>query len=269
MRPLAVIVMLVAVKAFGYVDIPQPKVQAKGADRVMEACDGQSSRGCTKFSEATLLCECIKEKSGWKLHASARAIPSVHVTSLSWVSHEMSHIWDFKRMLYVHTTALGKQQFQTRAECEALSKAAAEAFPETMQRIARLSADRRDGKQLASSEDHLVVMKAEVMPKLVNDRLANLGDGLPAAPRNAEYRAAKDRNLVGQRGKHVEASLRQSDAAVNSKEFVLVRSFTQDIAVFVSRLFFNHDDHVVEQPRKLLGQLFESLFDELLELRSA
>src|SRR5687768_2383331 len=98
MRPLVVIVMLVAVKAFGYVDIPKPKVEAKGADRVLEACDGQSSRACTKFSDATLLCECIEETNGWKLHASARAVPSVHVASLSWLSHEMGHIWDFKRM---------------------------------------------------------------------------------------------------------------------------------------------------------------------------
>src|SRR5688572_4418822 len=269
MRPLVVIVMLVAVKAFGYVDIPKPKVETKGADRVLAACDGRSSRGCTRFSDATLLCECTQEKNGWKLNASARAVPFVHVASLSWLSHEMNHIWDFKRMLYVHTTALGKHRFTTAGECEALSKAATEAFPETMQRIARLSADRRDGKRLASSEDHLVVMKAEVMPKLVNDRLANLGNDLPAASRNAEYRAAKNRNLVGERGKHVEASLRQSDAAVNSKELILVRAVTKDIAVFVSRLFFNYDDHVVEQPRKLLGQLFESLFDELLELRSA
>jgi hypothetical protein len=269
MRPLVFVVMLVAVKAFGYVDIPKPKVQARSADRVLEACEGQSSRGCTKFSNAALLCECIEEKDGWRLHASARAVPEVHVVAMSWVSHEMSHIWDFKRMLHAHTTALGERRFKTVLECEALSRAAGDAFPETMQRIARLSADRRDGKRLSTSEDHLVVVKAEVMPKLVDDRLADLRNDVPAAARNAEYRTAKDRTLVGERGKHVVASLRQGDAPIDSQQFVVIRSITENVAVFVSRLFFNHHDDVVEQPRKLLGQLFESLFDELLELRSA
>jgi hypothetical protein len=265
MRPLVVVFMLVTVKAFAYVEIPKPKILARTADRVLEACEGQSDKGCTKFTGV----ECIRVEDGWKLDASARAVPEMHVTATSWIKHEMSHIHDFKRMLVAHTTALGAPRFATQAECTRLLTAASDAFPETMQRIARISGDRRDGTRRSTSEDHLVVMKAEVMPKLVDDRLAHLGNDVPAVSRDAKYRTAENRNLVGQSGKHVKASLRQSDAPVDTKQFVVVRSVTKDVAVFLSRLFFDDDDHVVEQPRKLLGQLFESLFDELLELRSA
>ena len=269
MRPLVIVFMLVTVKAFGYVEIPKPKILARTADRVLEACEGRSDKGCTKFTGVNLLCECILVEDGWKVDASARAVPEMHVTATSWIKHEMGHIHDFRRMLLAHTAALGVPRFATQAECTKLLTAAGDAFPDTMQRIARISGDRRDGTRRSTSEDHLVVMKAEVMPKLVNDRLAHLGNDVPAVSRNAQYRTAENRNLVGQRGKHVEASLRQGDAPVNPQKFVVVRSITKDVAVFLSGLFFDDDNHVVEQPRKLLGQLFESLFDELLELRSA
>lgn len=269
MRPLVVVFMLVTVKAFGYVEISKPKILARTPDRVLEACDGQSDKGCTRFTGMTLLCECISMEDGWKLEASARAVPEMHVTATSWINHEMSHIHDFRRMLKAHTAALGVPRFASLEECHRLRTAASSAFPDTMQRIARISADRRDGTHQSTSEDHLVVMKAEVMPKLVNDRLAHLGNDVPAVSRNAQDRTAENRNLVGQRGKHVKASLRQRDAPVDPQKLVVVRSVTKDVAVFLSRLFFDHDNDVVEQPRKLLGQLFESLFDELLELRSA
>lgn len=269
MRPLVIVFMLVTVKAFGYVEIPKPKILVRTGDRVLEACEGLSNRGCTKFTGLNLLCECIRVEDGWKLDASARGVPEMHVTATSWIKHEMSHINDFKRMLKAHTKALGAPRFSSEGECHELLTAAIGAFPETMQRIARISGDRRDGTRRSTSEDHLVVMKAEVMPKLVNDRLAHLGNDVPAASRDPKDRTAENRNLVGQSGKHVKASLRQGDAPVDPQQLVVVRSITKDVAVFLSRLFFDDDNHVVEQPRKLLGQLFESLFDELLELRSA
>lgn len=270
MRPLVIVFMLaVTPEAFGYVEIPKPAILARTPDRVLEACDGLSNKGCTKFTGMNLLSECILVEDGWKLEASARAVPEMHVTATSWIKHEMSHIHDFRRMLKAHTAALRVPRFASQSECFRLRTAASDAFPETMQRIARISGDRRDGTRRSTSEDHLVVMKAEVMPKLVNDRLAHLGDRVPAATGNAKDRAAENRDLVGQRGKHAEASLRQSDAPVDSKQFVIVRSVTKDVPVFLSRLFFDDDHDVVEQPRKLLGQLFESLFDELVEFRRA
>ena len=264
-----VAVAFVAVKSFGYVDIPKPKVESLAPDRVMKSCDGNSAKGCTKFVETALLCECILQKDGWKLEASVRARPLIYIHGTQWLRHEMQHVYDFKTYLTAHVEALGSRRFATYSQCDELSKAASDAFPETMRRITRLSSDRRDGKRLARSEDHFVVTKAEVMPKLVDDGLAHLVNDVPAIARNAENRTAKNRNLVGQRGQHVKASLRQSDAAVDPKKLVVSRSFSKDVAVFVSRLFFDHDNHVVEEPRKLFGQLIESLFDELLEFKSA
>ena len=233
-----VAVALVAVKSFGYVDIPKPRVESLAPERVMQACDGNSTKGCTKFVETALLCECLEEKDGWRLAASVRARPLIYIHGMQWLRHEMQHVYDFKTYLTAHVEALGARRFATHSQCDELSKAASDAFPETMRRITRLSGDRRDGKRLARSEDHFVVVKAEVMPRLVDGGLAN-------------------------------ASLRQRNAAVNPEKFVVVRSLSRDFAVFVSRLFFDDDNHVAQKPRQLLGQLFESLFDELLEFKSA
>lgn len=269
MRGLTWMLMLVALKAFGSVDIPRPRVESMSADRVLAACGGQSAQGCTQFREVALLCECRQENDGWRLRASARAVPSIYITSVGWVAHEWQHIWDFQKYLKLHVAALGKPRFATKAVCEQYSKAAGGAFSETMQRIARISADKRDGSQTQRSEDHLMVVEAKVMPQLVNDGLANLAHDLLPAARNTEERSAENRNLVGQRRKHVEAALRKGNAAIDAEQLVVGRSLAQSLAVFVGRLFFDDDDHVVEQPRKLVRKLFESLFHELVELRSA
>ena len=269
MRRLTWMLMLVALKAFGAVDIPKPPVRALSPDRVLEACGGQSARGCTQFREVALLCECRLEPDGWQVKGSARAVPSVYITAVSWFAHEWQHIWDFKEYLKRHVAALGKPRFDSQTACERYAKAAGDAFPETMQRIARLSSDRRDGTRSQRSEDHLVVIEAKVMPELVDDRVADLADDLPAVARNAQNRTAENRNLIGKSGKHVESALRKGNAAVDAEQFIVGRTIVQNLAVFVGRLFFDDDDHVVEQPRKLVRKLFESLFDELVELRSA
>ena len=271
MRRLGLVVLgaFVAVKAFGSVDIPSPTIESRSPERVLAACDGHSSKGCTKLEDARMLCECLEEKDGWRIDASVRAVPSIYIASMSWLQHEMQHVWDFKFYLRSHVKALESRRYETREACDRMLRAAADAFPETVKSMGRLSAERRDGKMIASSEDHLVVMKAEIMPKLVDDRLANLRNDIPAVARHAENRTAENRDLVGQRGRHVEASLRKSNAAVNAKQLVVGRSFAKDVAVFVSRLFFNNDDDVVEEPRELVRQLFESLFDELVEFRRA
>jgi hypothetical protein len=265
---MAVVVAVVAVSAHGYVEMVSPKIETLAPQRVLEACDGLSTNGCTKVADARMLCECLPEKDGWKLHASVRAVPQIFITNIKWLAHEKGHVWDFKNYITAHVNALGKRRFETQEACGRYLLAASDAFPDTMKRVARLSAERRDGRR-ASSEDHLVVMKAEIMPKLMDDRLANLAKDIPAAAGHAQNRTAKNRDLVGKSGKHVEASFRQSYAAVDAKQLVAGRVFAKNVAVFVSRLFFDDDDHVVEQPRELVRQLFESLFHELLEFRSA
>jgi hypothetical protein len=269
MRAIALVVALVAVNGFSYVDVPSPAVKQLPRERVLEACAGHSGQGCTQFREAALLCECLAGADGWRIDASVRAIPSVFVEKLSWVRHEMGHIADFRHFLRAHVSALGERRFDSLQSCERYTRAALDAFPTTLQRIARISGDRRDGQAAATSEDHLVVVKAEVMPQLVNDRLANLANDLPAASGNAQNRTAKDGDLVRQRGQHVVASFRQANPAENPKQLVVRGSVSKDVAVFVSRLFFDDNDDVVEKSRELFRQFVQSLFDELFELRSA
>ena len=269
MRAIAVAVALVAVNTFAAVDVPGPKVVNFMPDRVLAACDGQSSKGCTQFRDAALLCECREAPDGWRVYASARAIPTVYVEKLSWVAHEMTHIADFRHFLKAHLGAIESRRFADLRGCERYTRAAMEAFGETLQRIARISADRRDGKAMATSEDHFVVVKAEVMPKLVDDRLANLANDVAAVSRNAENRTAENRDLIGKRGQHVEAAVRQRNAAVDPKKLVAGSTVVEHLQVLVRGLFFDDDHDVVEEPRKFVRKLFESLFDELVELRSA
>src|SRR5688500_3845802 len=99
-------VALVALKAFGYVDIPKPKVESLSADRVLQACDGSSTKGCTKFVDLALLCECREVKDGWQLQASARAKPMIFIHGTQWLRHEMQHVFDFQYYLQAHVGAL-------------------------------------------------------------------------------------------------------------------------------------------------------------------
>ena len=269
MRAMVVAVALVAVNTFAEVDVPSPKVERLSRKGVLDACGGQSWKGCTQFREAALMCACTKGDDGWQVDATARAIPSVYIEKPSWLGHEMLHISDFRHFLNAHVKAIETRRFATMRDCERYMRGAMDAFGDTLKRIARISADRRDGQAIATSEDHFVVVKAEIVPKLVDDRLADLPKGVTPVASNAENRAAKDRDLIGQRRQHVEVAMRQSDAAVDSKELVAGGIVAKQFAVFVRRLFFDDDDHVVEQPRKLVRQLFESLFDELLELERA
>ena len=269
MRAMVVAVALVAVNTFAEVDVPAPRVEQLPREKILQACGGQSWQGCTQFREAALMCACTEGSAGWQVDASVRAIPSVFIEKVSWLGHEMLHIADFRYFLKVHLRAMEARRFDTIGECERYTRGATDAFGETLARIARISADRRDGKRVATSEDHFVVVKAEVMPKLVDDRLADLSHGVPPVSRNAKNRPAEDRDLVGQRRQHVEASFRQRDTAIDAKQLVAGGVVAKHFAVLIGRLFFDDDDHVVEQPRKLVRQLFESLFDELLELRRA
>ena len=269
MRAIAVAVALVAVNTLGGVDVPGPKVVSLTPERVLAACDGQSSKGCTQFRDAAMLCECREDSTGWRVLASVRATPTVYIEKLGWLPHEMTHIADFRNFLKAHVEAVESRRFESLPACERYTAAVMDAFAGTLQRIARISADRRDGKALSTSEDHLVVVKAEIMPKLVDDRLADLANDLSPASRNAQNRPAENRDLVRQRGKHVEASLGKRDASVDSKKLVSGSVVAQHFAVLVRGLFFDDDHDVVEQPRKFVRKLFESLFDELVELRSA
>jgi hypothetical protein len=224
MRGFALVVMLVvAVEALGYVDIAPPKIETGAPQRVLERCDGRSSHGCTKFVEVRMLCECLLQPDGWKLIASVKAVPHVYITSVQWLAHEKGHIWDFKTYINGHVNALGKRRFPSRERCEDFLTVASDSFTDTMQRIGRLSAERRDGRRSEPgdqqvvmkaefvprpSEDHVVVAEAEEMPKLMDHGVAYLANDLWLVLRYAEDRAAEDGDLVGERRKHVVRPLR-------------------------------------------------------------
>ena len=90
------------------------------------------------------------------------------------------------------------------------------------------------------------------MSKLVDHRIPNLMSRLGAGVRDAEDRAAKDRDLIGKRRRDAE----------DAEELIIV---VDEIEIVGARLFFDDDGDVLDQLRESIGQLVECLFDELPE----
>ena len=91
------------------------------------------------------------------------------------------------------------------------------------------------------------------MAELVNDRVPDLADCLPAIARVSKDRASKNHDLIGER------RLRAEDA----EELVVV--VVEKIEIVIGRLLFDDYRDVVEKRCETLGQLAEGLLDELLE----
>ena len=237
--------VVAALEARASVEIARPVVIAASPAEIRGMTAGKTEGACTTFRAARLECACHEVRNGFRLQPRVRMIPHVYIADFRYVEHEFLHIRDFRTYLDDHVNALRSEKFRSREACEARAAATMGAFPETMKRIARLSSARRDGHRF-SSEDHLVVVQAKVMPELVDDGLADLANGLATAARNPKDGTAKDGDLIRQRGKHVEGSLGQRHAAVDSEKLVVLRVLTKSFEVLVRRLFLYHDDHVVE-----------------------
>ena len=180
-------------------DMPAPAVAAVGRDGVNAQCGPDARVGCTNFRDYMLTCSCSRTSDGWRVDALASAVPQIYLTSFNYLSHEMLHIADFRHMLRGHMKAIEANVFPSKASCDRYATALVNAFPETMRRIARVSTGLRDGLRGANtSEDHFIVMKAEVVPKFVNDGVADLANRVTPVPGDSQDRTAEDRDLIRQ-----------------------------------------------------------------------
>jgi hypothetical protein len=194
------LLMVVTVSGAGgpNLDMPRPGVSAIGPDAVREKCGPSARIGCTNFTDFMLTCYCLKGRDGWRPDGLASAVPQIYLTNFNYLSHEMLHVTDFRHMLSTHVKAIESNVFRSQASCDRYATAVVAAFPDTMKRIGRISTALRDGRGVQTLEDHLVVMKAEVVPKLVNDRVADLADSITPAAGYTQDRPAEDGNLVRQ-----------------------------------------------------------------------
>jgi hypothetical protein len=158
------VVAVVALEATASVNIPGPQVKVSSPAAIRGMTGGTTEAGCTTFQDVALSCDCRKERDGWRLIADIRATPHVYIANFKYLEHEMLHIWDFRRLLGEHVKALGALRFASRKECDQHAISAAIAFPDTMERVARLSAAKRDGRHQYSAEDHLIVVQARIAP---------------------------------------------------------------------------------------------------------
>lgn len=158
------VVAVIAVEAAASVNIPGPMVKVASPAAIRGMTAGKTEVGCTTFQDVALSCDCRKVRGGWRLDATIRAVPHVYVANFRYLEHEMLHIWDFRKYLGEHVKSLGSIVFETRKACDDHAVAAALAFPDTMQRVARLSAARRDGRHQYDAEDHIRVVQARLTP---------------------------------------------------------------------------------------------------------
>lgn len=178
-------------------DMPKPTVAVVGADRVRAECGRGSLGGCTTFRDFMLTCNCVTSASkGWRPSVIISAVPHIYLTKFSFLEHEMLHIADFRRLIKLHTGALESNDFDSKFECDRYARAASAAFPDTMRRIARVSMGLRDGTVGDVSEDHLFVVKAEIVPKFMDDRIPDLAHGGSSVASDPQNRTAEDSYLV-------------------------------------------------------------------------
>lgn len=161
------VVAVIALEASASVKIPGPNVKVASPAAIRGMTGGKTEVGCTTFQDVALSCDCRKTARGWKLDATIQAVPHVYVSNFRYLEHEMLHIWDFRKYLGEHVRALAALTFQTRKACDEHAVAAALAFPGTMEKVARLSAAKRDGHHyLEGKSDHLTVVEARVTPSV-------------------------------------------------------------------------------------------------------
>ena len=104
------------------------------------------------------------------------------------------------------------------------------------------------------------------MAELVNQRLANLGDGFGAVARDAVDRPAEDRDLVGQQ-RRVVRTFGERDAAIDSQQLVVVPAVAFGaLQIFVGRLFLDGDDDVLDEVVEALRKRLQRLLDDPFEL---
>ncbi len=184
----------------GVVDIPNPRVAVVTPAVVVAECHGTSNVGCTSFREVWMTCRCERKSDGsWSIRGSVRAVPVTFLTRAQDLRHEMLHVNDFRYFVSKHLEALAARPFATFGQCDRYATLATNLFSRTLESISRISTTLRDARWVETSEDHLIVMKAEVVPQLVDDRFPDLADDFAAAVSHAENRTSKNGDLIRQR----------------------------------------------------------------------
>src|SRR6202035_5530565 len=118
---------------------------------------------------------------------------------------------------------------------------------------------------LDRSVGHVLFVQPEVVAELVDHRVADLADYLPAVLAVAEDGAAVDGHPVGE-GQVVRVALRQRHPLVEAEELVLLGIEPEVLQIFEGGLLLDDDGDVFQQVGELLRQPVQGLLDESREL---
>lgn len=114
-------------------------------ESVFVRCGGASTRGCTEFSDVTLLSACSQETfAEWRIRSQISASVRMSLSDSHYLRHEMLHVTDIRAALTEFATALESDRFQARDDCERAGRAAHDGFTGAVKEMIRHSMERRD-----------------------------------------------------------------------------------------------------------------------------
>ncbi len=104
---------------------------------------------CTRFDAVELYCDCALTKGRWTPRVRIEVQPRMYITSLDYVSHEFSHIFDFKFAMEHHADGIEAHSFETYLGCDSFLGETRAGFTNVLLEFRRDSMMRRDHQQTA------------------------------------------------------------------------------------------------------------------------
>jgi hypothetical protein len=102
---------------------------------------------CTRFDAVELYCDCALKGGDWAPRVRIDVQPRMYVTSIDYVVHEFSHLFDFRNVMTRHADEIESHSFPTLSACEGFIGATRQKFPDALSSFRRESMKLRDHEQ--------------------------------------------------------------------------------------------------------------------------
>jgi hypothetical protein len=125
------------------VNVRPAKVTVATGVAIRAAC-GQVDTACTRLDAVELYCDCIEHGDHWSPRVRVDVQPRMYISSVNYVVHEFSHLFDFKLAMVRNADAVESRVFASQLLCESFLGITRAAFPETLLAYRRESMRLRD-----------------------------------------------------------------------------------------------------------------------------
>ncbi len=126
--------------------VRRANVTLTSAVAVRAACK-KVETACTRFEAVELYCECALKDDRWTPRVRIEVQPRMYITSLDYVSHEFSHIFDFKNAMERYADKVETRSFVSQVGCDSFLGETRARFTNVLFAFRRDSMMRRDHEQ--------------------------------------------------------------------------------------------------------------------------